>query len=244
MKRWRHLASRPVAVAFLGVCVLAGILLDLFVAPAGDWFSNHQFVTSAATGAIELGLVYLGFDYVVAESESHRWREAAAEPLRLLVARAEDLDRELDKAIDADRKRLDRASDAYRKAATTFERFRSHLDRNQPLLTASPYMAGFLPVCLDLETYANYLLRPPGRGSPDDSLHIEWYERAVWNFIGKLMEVVPITEVSEPWLFRIPEDAYREQLRHATAEDREFLETYLRERGIRSPAPPPPLPGD
>lgn len=226
----------------LGILTLLGVVLDVWDVSVSRWFADHQFSTAAIAGGIELALVYLAFERAVARGEAQRWLRAAAEPLRVLAMGAEQMDRFIERSLSSDRSQLDRSSPQYRQAKAEYEKFAARLERNQALLTASPSMVEYLPVCVDLETYTRYLLLAPASSS--DSLYIQWYDRAVWNFIAKVVEAVPITEISEPWLFRIPLTAYDRQIKHCKSADVSFLQRYREERRSRGLTAPPPLPGD
>src|SRR3712207_8311432 len=67
--------------------------------------------------------------------------------------------------------------------------------RRPPRSTLFPYTTLFRSI--DLENYAQTLMREPFPGSPDESLHIEWHRRAVWRFIAKFSEARSEEHTSE-----------------------------------------------
>jgi len=184
----RVVLSRSTAWILLAVLAVGGFIVDLLVASVNQWFRGHQFVTAMLAEGILLGAVYVGFEYLASQAEARRWRTASAAPMRLIAATAERMDGKIESLISYDRSGLDRCSPGYGEAKAAYDDFKSLVDRYQALLTASPYMVEFLPICLDLERYTGFLL--PERRTPksDDRLCIAWYDGAVWEFIAKIME--------------------------------------------------------
>ncbi len=244
MTRLRPHLRRKQALLLLGLVVASGVVLDLADDNVSAWFGGHQFATAIFAEALLLGAVYLGFDYLVSQSEARRWHAAAHESLRLIVSDAEAMDRIIEQLISEDRRWVDRSGPRYGQAQKRFEALHRRIETSHALLTASPAMIEFLPVCQEIDDHAARLLQSRAPGAPDDALHVRWYDRAVWRFIGKMTQVVFIQEISEPWLYRIPKRNYLRQLRRAPQSHHQFLRTYLAERNRRGVPEPPPLPGE
>jgi hypothetical protein len=219
--------ARPVALIALGGIALIGLLADLTVDEARTWFADHQFATALLSEAILLAAVYAVVDRLVRDSEARRWRKASAEPLRHIQSAALRLDGNLNQAISDDRQSIDMASDHIPTARLAYNDLKANIDRYQALLTASPYMVEFLPVAIDLEKYAGYLLRP---GPFSTALGIEWYDDAVKAFAAKFGEAVDLREYSARWLDYVPRQAFLLQLREFDGEDNQ--------RFLRAEMPP------
>lgn len=103
----RRVTDRRLGIAIVLVAAATGLALDLAIPDVSEWYGAHQFVTAVLAEAILLGAVYLGIDGLVNRNEELRWRDASAEPLRMLVVYAEQLDNLIDKIVFADRQRMD-----------------------------------------------------------------------------------------------------------------------------------------
>lgn len=221
-----RLLSRRSAIAAIGLAALTGVLLDLFAAGVGEWFSDHQFVTALLAESLLLAGVYVGVEYVLSRSEARRWRKAAEEPLRHIQNSASQLDNILDDLISEDRKSIDLNADGVKAAQIMHARLKNYVDRYQALLTASPYMVQFLPSAIELERYASYVLSPALAGA---RLTVEWYDEAVRTFATKFAEVINLGEYDEKWLLLVPREAYERQLRERVdPDDQEFLKHWLK----------------
>lgn len=231
-------------LVLLSGLIASGVVLELVNVGVSTWFSGHQFATAILTEVLLLGAIYLGFDYLVSQSEARRWHTAAHESLRLIVNDAEAMDRSIEQLVSDDRRWVNRSGSEYKQARRLYDDLHKRIESSYALLTASPAMIEFLPVCQDIDDHAARVLEPKAPGAPDDALYVGWYDRAVWRFIGKMTQVVFIQEISEPWLYRIPERNYRRQLRSAPLSHHKFLRTYLVERNRRDLPEPPPLPGE
>lgn len=224
----RHpiLRRRPfLAVVFLS---LLGVALDLLVAPASPWFTNHPFVTAFATQLLFFGAVYYGVDFIVDTIEATRWQHAAAEPLRLLAGSAQNLDQAVDEAAGAERTKLDRSSQAFRKMERFYAEFRNQVNRYQALLTANPHLVTYLSVTVELDVaaqglfdsarsqYANPEAAESLIGEIDpgmfDRSNLERYGLALQRFAAKYGEAVHPSEWSHKWVRMVPADTLRKWL--------------------------------
>jgi hypothetical protein len=211
--------------SFLAVILLTllGVIVDLTITPARSWFAGHAVETALITQLLFFSGVYFGLDYLTEQVETARWRRAAAEPLRLLSGYAQNFDRAVDELVDG-QTRVDRASPKFREVEELYAEFRGQVDRYQALLTANPYMVGFLPVTVELDHAARRLVEEPRFGQPQfDELHLKWYRLAVAQLAAKYGEVVHPREWSPKWVRLIPIETLRTWLK--TSDD---VEKYRR----------------